>query len=404
MLHASPWEWEASLSAQAPRRPSLAALLRRRKPPLPGPLHLWARCVGHTLRAYYFPDPLIDGEHAWLPRGSAAISLVNVAALKLSVLEGAAGPPKTTLGAAGERWGQSVRSQGGLLTVRLHRNASAVVLGVPGWLRTLTFDARRYCLPRPERLDARGSERLLFHTYMFDTPVAPALDLLAFNARWHAERYSSVHVVQVHSTQEALLAAHAGVASAVAAGALRVESKPDYLPQLEGWPMYWHAVAENVALLRAWGTRATLLFLDPDEFLLTPPPRDGRGPGQSLQRAVALHGAVVLARAVFSCPRCGAAGTNTIAEFATRLRDARVAEQYGKVVATADAQVPRLVYVHFADPPPVAVNTSDALVAHVRDALGRSLELSAEAAVAPPVALDAAWSAASAWLRPQQIA
>lgn len=403
VLHASPDEWAAAFAPRAPRRASLPALLRHTRAPVAGALHVWARCLRRQeLRMYYFPEPLLDSEHAWLPRETAAISLVDVAKLQVT-LDGKA-TPAAVLGHAGARWGQAVRGQGGLISTRLERNASAVALGVRGWLRELRFDVHRYCGATGASARRASALQLVIHTYLFDEPVAPVLDLLAFNAVWHAERYNSTHRVLVHSHQLSMLADHPGIAAAAAAGALEVEAKPDYLPLLPGWPMFWHAVAENVALLRAWGTHEALLFLDPDEFLLAPTPSGGRWPSHAVRHEVARHGAVVLARAMFSCSRCGSLGGDVRDAFATRLRDARVPEQYGKVGANGAA--PHLVYVHFADPAPVALNTTLALVAHVRDALGRSLQLSADAEAAPPVSLlaeDAAWRSASSWLRPQAV-
>jgi hypothetical protein len=413
VLHASPDEWAAAFAPRAARRASLPALLRGTRAPVAGALHVWARCLRQELRVYYFPEPLLDSDHAWLPRETAAISLVDVAQLEVT-LDGKA-MPAAVLGRAGARWGQAVRGQGGLISTRLERNTSVVALGVRGWLRELRFDVHRYCgaelsaaadahITGIVRRAAASAPQLVVHTYLFDEPVAPVLDLLAFNAVWHAERYNSTHRVLVHSHQLSMLADHPGIAAAAAAGALEVEAKPDYLPLLPGWPMFWHAVVENVALLRAWGTHDALLFLDPDEFLLAPKPPGGRWPSHAVRHEVARHGAVVLARAVFSCPHCGDRGGDVRSAFATRLRDARVPEQYGKVGANSAA--PHLVYVHFADPAPVALNTTLALVAHVRDALGRSLQLSADAEAAPPLSLlaeDSAWRSACSWLRPQAI-
>jgi len=395
VLHASPKEWAAAFGAQ---RVSVLSTLRRR-PPVAGAVHVWARCLGRHVRAYFFPEPLLDGNHELLPRYSAAVSLVNVSLIQFTV-NGALIAP-TVLGRAGERWGQGQRSQGALLSLLLPPNASAVVLGVRGWLRTLTVDVKQYC--KHEQAAVRVSPpQLVLHNFLQDEPVEPVLDLVAFNAIWHAERYGSLSLVAVQSHQVALLASHAGMKAAAAAGALRIQAKPDYLPQLPGWPMFWQAVSENVALLRAWGTHNTLLFLDPDEFLLTP---RRRLPNTEVRHAIVRHGAVVLPRAVFSCARCGVSGENISLAFSTRLRDAHVPEQYGKVGASGTE--PRLVYVHFADPAPAALNASTALVAHVRDALGRNLELSAEAEAAKPVSLlegDDAWSTAAAWLRPQAVA
>lgn len=309
-----------------------------------GPIHLWLKCRNSELRAYFFIESRdsLRARAAELPisagsfdvRASAFGQALGHTPFAFVVENHHVSALHFDFAYGGGEWTEQVPCT----------DRSMVSVGIRGWASFVWYPCR-LCSTSKERIPKSG------------TRAKPAISVVLYDA----ERDANVH--SVDWTQNTLLVAqhllyhictlniktyelispesmiptllsNSFLAASVRKGILRIITIPSNPPAIDGNPLIWQAVNNNLAILRHWQTDESLFFvIDTDEYLYLHPGRES-----SAKLELSTSDAFLIDRQTVLCAACG-----DVPELSTFDKNAWVAAEhflgYGKVAVSSSSSV-----------------------------------------------------------------
>lgn len=227
-----------------------------------GPMHIWMRCIGSTIKGYFYLEVLSDGDQLVHPPERYKI----VSAVRFF----ANGEPVHTLEST---------VAGGEFTVDLSKfgstTTSAVEISFSSWRHFAKFPTSE-CAPPPPDTDTNAPQ-LVMNLVTLDRSFSqhytpPDVAAISNHVRFHScalnisrfEIVSQYQDVGLFLQDETLL-------QLAKSKALKFVVKGNSPAQLTGVNYKWQVVEMNVNILSHWGENVRILFWDPDEYLVMHP-------------------------------------------------------------------------------------------------------------------------------------
>ena len=232
-----------------------------------GPLHLWMRCVGNVIRAYFVIETLSDGPHLDL---SQTAERERMYAHNLTLLANGVPIKKVITGGGGEFFLTVNSTNRNFLT-----STDEVHISVEGWKHFAKFPIWRCSLPKDK---STGPAEYIMSTYTNDesSTISNTIPKMVTAIERHLLFHKcalniSSYEIPVELDHIPYFMANDLLAQFASTGFITFLIKGNHPGQYLGYNIKWYFLYQNLVILTHWRTgNKRIFFWDPDEYLHLP--------------------------------------------------------------------------------------------------------------------------------------